>query len=162
METSTNNAVASVLTGIVQECGYLYGRDIEASTDDICTCTQEGKSRSVLAMTAEVIGFNHLVASLLRGESKGFPTPEERDAFAASISSKDIAKAKLDASVADVCSAIEGVSMDDWMTKITAPWGMEVTKAHLCSWSALHMSYHDGQVNLVQILNGDHEVHWMS
>lgn len=161
-EVLENNAVASVLTGLVQETAYLCGRDIDASSEEMCNCTQDGKCRSVLAMTAEVIGFNHLVASLLRGETRGFPTPEERDAFAAKFTTKEAAKAGLETSVGDVCSAIEGVEASDWMTKITAPWGVEVTKAHLCSWSALHMMYHDGQINLIQILNGDHEVHWMS
>ena len=113
-------------------------------------------------MSAEVIGFNHMLATVLRGETASFPTPEERDAFAASVSSKAVAKSMLDASAADLCSAIEGLPAEDWMTKVMAPWGMEVTKANLCSWSALHMMYHDGQINLIQILNGDHEVHWMS
>jgi len=161
-EVLENNAVASVLTGLVQEAAYLCGRDIDASTDEMCACTQEGKCRSILAMTSEVIGFNHLIAGLLRGETMSFPTSEERDAFAASISSKELAKAGLEASTGAVVAAIEAIEPGDWMTKIMAPWGMEVTKAHLCSWSALHMMYHDGQINLLQILNGDNVVHWMS
>ena len=162
METTTNNAVGSVLLGIVQETAYLCGRDIEASSDEIINCTQDGKCRNALSMMAEVIGFNYLVAKVLTGENASFPTPEERDAFAATINSKEAAKAGLDASVANLSAAIEGISNDDWMTKIMAPWGMEISKAHMCAWAALHMSYHDGQINLLQILNGDHEVHWMS
>lgn len=162
IETTENNAVASVLTGIVQETAYLCSRDIEASSDEMCNCTQEGKCRSMLAMTAELIGFNHLVAGILRGENPSFPTPEERDEMAKTITTKESAVVGLNASVGVVCEAIAGIEAGDWLTKIMAPWGMEVTKAHIASWAALHMMYHDGQINLLQILNGDHEVHWMS
>lgn len=161
-ETTTTSNVAAVLAGIVMESAFLCGRDLEAVSDEVLNCTQEGKCRSALAMSAELIGFNYLVAGVLSGKGGSFPTPEERDAFAATITSKEIAKAKLDESAGAVCAAVGALTEEDLMTKITAPWGMEVTKAHLCAWSALHMMYHDGQMNLIQILNGDHEVHWMS
>jgi hypothetical protein len=162
MEATQTNAVASLLSGIVQEAAYLCTRDLEASSDEISSCTQDGKCRSMLAMAAELSMFNNLIASVLRGEGGSFPTPEERDALAAQLVTKAEVIGAMQESVGAVVSAIESIEENDWMTKITAPWGMEVTKAHLASWSALHMMYHDGQINLVQILNGDHEVHWMS
>ena len=102
-----------------------------------------------------------MVASVLKGESKELPSKEERDAFAASINTKEAAKAGLDASIGALTAAIQSVDGDGWLTKVMAPWGMEVTKAHMCSWAALHIMYHDGQLNFVQVLNGDTEVHWM-
>lgn len=161
-QIAETNAVADVLAGLVNETAYLFGRDLDATPDDLCSCNHDGKARSVLNIAAELIGFNHMVAAILRGETVAFPSQEDRETFAATISSKDLAKAGIEESVGAVNAAIQGIAPDDWMTKITAPWGMEVTKAHLCSWVALHTMYHDGQVNFLQVLNDDTAVHWMS
>ncbi len=162
MEATQTNAVATLLSTLVMETAHLCSRDLQASPEGMIDCTQDGKCRNMLAMAAELIGFNNLVANVISGKGGSFPTPEERDAFAATINTQAAALAGIEASAGAVCAAIEGVDADDWSTKIMAPWGMEVTKAHMCAWSALHMAYHDGQINLIQILNGDHEVHWMS
>lgn len=159
---SESNAVAELLIGLVQETAYLYGKDLAATPDDLCANCGEGKGRTILNFTAETIGFNHLIAALISGESKSFPTEDERNALAADFDTKATAKVGLETSVAALTAAIQGVSGDDWMTKVTAPWGVEVTRAHLAGWAALHTMYHDGQMNLLQIQNGDTEVHWMS
>ena len=160
-QVTETSAVAEVLTGLVQETAYLFGRDLDATSDELCACSHEGKSRSVLHIAAELIGFNHMVAAMLTGDAVAMPGQEEREAFAATKTSEEVATAGLEASVAAVTEAIHGVAADDWMTKIMAPWGMEVTKAHMCSWVALHTMYHDGQVNYLQVLNDDTAVHWM-
>ena len=89
------------------------------------------------------------------------PSPEEREAFTASINSKAAALAGLEASVSALTTAIQSVNSDDWATVVTAPWGMEATKSNICGWAALHTVYHDGQLNFIQVLNGDSAVHWM-
>ena len=155
------NAVADVLTGMIQETAHLYAKDIEATPDDVLAASQGGKARSILAFTAETIGFNYMIAGVLSGDTKPMPSAEEREAFTATINSKAAALAGLEASVGALTAAIQGVHSDDWTTVVMAPWGMEATKSNICGWAALHTVYHDGQVNLIQVLNGDSAVHWM-
>ena len=160
-QIAEKNAVAEVLTGLIQESANLYCKDLEATPDEVLAASQDGKARSILAFTAETIGFNYMIASVLTGENKPMPTAEERESFSASINSKAAAIGGLQASVGALTAAIEMVDGGDWLTVVMAPWGMEATKANLCGWAAMHTTYHDGQVNLVQVLNGDTDVHWM-
>jgi hypothetical protein len=160
-QISESNAVAEVLVGLVNETAYLYGKDLDATPDDLCSGCDAEKGRSILAFTAETIGFNFLIASHIAGTPKSFPSEDERAEIAAKFGSKAAAKAGLEESVNALTAAIQSVEASDWMTKVTAPWGAEVTKAHLASWAALHTMYHDGQMNLIQVQNGDTEVHWM-
>ena len=160
-QIAEKNAVADVLTGMIQETARLYGKDLEATPDDVLAASQNGKTRSILAFTAETIGFNYMVAGVLSGDNKPMPSAEEREAFTASINSKAAAIAGLESSVGALTAAIQGVNSNDWMTVVMAPWGMETTKSNICGWAALHTMYHDGQINIVQVLNGDTEVHWM-
>ena len=160
-QIAETSAVADVLTGLIQETAHLYAKDLEATPDDVLAASQDGKARSILAFTAETIGFNFMIAGVLTGDNKPMPSPEEREAFTASINSKAAALAGLEASVSALTTAIQSVNSDDWVTVVTAPWGMEATKSNICGWAALHTVYHDGQLNFIQVLNGDSAVHWM-
>ena len=160
-QLTQTNPVAEIFVAMVQETAHLFTKDLDATSEELLASSQDGKARSILAFTAEIVGFNHMVASVLKGEAAAMPSDEERAAFTASISNREAAKAAFEGSIGALTSAIRGVEEDDWMTTIMAPWGMEATKANLAGWGAIHTAYHDGQMNLIQLLNGDNAVHWM-
>ena len=154
---SMSNNVATILTSAIQESAYLLNKDLDASSEELCAQSLNDKCRSIHSMVIELTGFNLAVSRLLQGESISYadmkaPNPE------AGLSE---ARANLAASVATVCETIASISEDDWMTQVTAPWGAQMTKAHAGIWVALHAMYHDGQINLIQVANGDTDVHWM-
>ena len=62
------------------------------------------------------------------------PGQEDREALAAIIDLKEVAKADLEASIAIVCKVNQGIVDDDWLTKIIAQWEMEATKTHMFIW----------------------------
>jgi uncharacterized damage-inducible protein DinB len=108
-------------------------------------------------MVIELTGFNLAIVRLLNGETITYadmaaPNPEA-----------DLAEARTNwsASVESVVGAISSIDEADWMTMITTPWGAQMTKANAAMWVTTHAMYHDGQINLIQVANGDSDVHWM-
>ncbi|OWU65709.1 MAG: hypothetical protein CBB60_003315 [Armatimonadetes bacterium Cent15-Ar3] len=152
-----SNNVATILTTAVQESAYLLNKDLDASSEELCAQSLNDKCRSILSMVIELTGFNLAVSKLLKGESVSYADMKAPNAEAGLTE----ARANLAASVATVCETIATISEDDWMTQVTAPWGAQITKAHAALWVSIHAMYHDGQINLIQVANGDTDVHWM-
>ena len=62
----------------------------------------------------------------------------------------------------DELSAALSAADEATLTKtVMAPWQMESTVFMLATIAVNHIWYHDGQLNLIQALNGDGDVHWM-
>ena len=152
-----SNYVATILTTAVQESAHLLGKDLDATSAEVCTQTLNDKCRTVHSMVIELTGFNHAVVRLLNGETITYAD------MAAPNPDADLAEARTNwaASVDAVVEKISSISEDDWMTMISAPWGAQLTKANAAMWVVTHAMYHDGQINLIQVANGDTNVHWM-
>ena len=58
-------------------------------------------------------------------------------------------------------SAITSASDEALNAVVNAPWGMPTPVFILAQIAVSHIWYHDGQLNYIQSLLGDGEVHWM-
>lgn len=111
-------------------------------------------------VTAEVAGYNMMVAKLLRGEDAPMPSDVERAAFTASLANRADAEGVLLSSAEMLASAIESVGHERLETMTQAPWGEPMSLYFMANLTANHILYHDGQLNIVQCLHGDDAMHW--
>lgn len=144
-----------------REMSGVIAAAIEAMPKDKQTWRPLDEGRNALDQLVEVVSLNFAVAETLK--TKVFPTRGE-DAEAklkAEIDTVATAVAALRSSCDAVAVAVENLSDEDLDTTVTLPIrGGAVRKL---SWMALlparHMSYHWGQINYIQTLYGDREMH---
>lgn len=70
-------------------------------------------------------------------------------------------KDRLMESAQAVCDAIDSLSDADLEGETQMPWGIAFPTSQAIFLPASHMSYHDGQINYIQLLLGDTKFHWM-
>jgi uncharacterized damage-inducible protein DinB len=64
------------------------------------------------------------------------------------------------ASAKEVCDVIDALSDEELKGEITMPWGAVYPVVEAILLPSSHMSYHDGQMNYIQLLLGDTMMHW--
>ena len=158
-DTAVKSVTGIAISTILAQAIGLTTLDINATPDDVFTASQ-GDARSMSSLVGEIAGFNNCVAAALTGDNSVDMGAAMQEA-SGNCTDKSSAIATLQASADAVQQAIDSVEDSDWLTELTAPWGMPTTKANLALWAAAHTCYHDGQINYIQVLNGDNEVHWM-
>lgn len=149
----------SILIDSIRRIGAMYVSDLSHVPEDKLGACPMGAARTPLDFTAECAGFNFFVASALNGEPFS-RTPEEREAFVKSIDSFDKAKQAIEASVETLADAVSHLGEDDLTREVTTPWGEATTAYRFANMAAMHMMYHDGQINYIQSLYGDDANHW--
>ncbi len=152
-----SNNIATILSTAIGESTYLINKDLDASSGELCCQELNGKCRTITSMINELTGFNLAFAKMLSGESVSFESMREMNPNAELAA----ARGNWNTSVQNVLAVVNSIAEDDWMTEVTAPWGAKLTKANAAMWVATHAMYHDGQINLIQVANGDTDVHWM-
>ncbi len=151
------------VAGQVRTWGYLLDKDLQHVPGAMATDSPGGKTRSPRSVAIETAVFNDLLLALAKGESvdmEGF-FAAKTSSYEASCPDTDAVRAAVSASAANLASWIDAASEDDMLKEVTAPWGMTMTLADLLLHASAHMAYHSGQVNFVQLLNGDDAMHWM-
>lgn len=146
--------------GQLQRYSDMYAADLAHLSNDHLHQVPMGAARTIASFTAEVAGFNRLVAAILRGEPASMPDPETVDAFVQSIDSIGKAQELVKSSANEICEALASVGAEAAQAEVLAPWGEPTTKINLASMAASHMMYHDGQINYIQSLHGDAVNHW--
>lgn len=120
----------------------------------------QGKARTlhdILAECAVLPGRWH--ALLLGNEELPPPDREGYERAKAALNTLDKIKAAGDAGIAQLCQLIEAVPDERLEETRAMPWGGTMTLADrlfICYWN---LTYHDGQVNFLQMLLGDTEMH---
>lgn len=160
MSTATLPSLRESLAGQLRYTSASYCRDLGFLPADKLGESAGGVARSPLAFTAEVAGFNHLIAKLVRGEEASLPSAEERTAYEATVTDLESATGAVRGSVDDLIAALESADEVQLATEITAPWGSQIVPINLVGIAVQHMAYHDGQINFIQTLLGDGEEHW--
>ncbi len=149
-----------MVQGQLQRYADMYAADLAHLSDDHLHQVPMGAARTIASFTAEVAGFNRLVAAVVRGEEAAMPDPEAVEAFVQSINSIAKAQELVKSSANEICEALASSGAEAALADVTAPWGEPTTKINLASMAASHMMYHDGQINYIQSLHGDAVNHW--
>jgi hypothetical protein len=136
-----------------------YQQDLEAIPADKFAVSPGGSARSAADFTLECITLNIRFAAVLRKQE---PEPmkwagwtraegdmkERAQSCAAFKSSADELLAAFE--------ALNGEGLEEMVTAFRNP-----TPAYeLAHFAAVHINYHDAQLNLLQALYGDEEMHW--
>lgn len=153
-------SVKESLAELIENAGKDYVKDLESLTTEQLAASLGGSARRGADFTYEVAVVNHRVAARLRGEDPG-PWPFESWAVAPEDGATQEALIEsVKASTADAADALRSVDDEDLFAPLMLGES-ETTKFRLAAMVLVHLSYHDGQLNYIQSLNGDGEIHWV-
>jgi hypothetical protein len=135
-----------------------YHQDLQSIPADKFGECPGGCARSAADFTKECVDVNLRVAQMLRCEPvearpwNGWPKAEgelkeKEPACAAFKSAGDTLLASFDA-------------LGDDLEKVIKGFRGEQPAFQLAMFAGMHIGYHDGQLNLLQAMYGDDEVHW--
>jgi hypothetical protein len=139
-----------------------YSRDIEAMSHEQLDAKPSGKARSAYDFTYEVVFVNRRLAKRLRGETPD-PMPGDGGWIVApeDFRNKDKAKSEIEGSMQEILDAWDAFDDNHLLRPIKLAKG-ETNALDLGYMAAHHASYHDAQLNYVQSLQGDDQLHWAS
>jgi hypothetical protein len=112
-------------------------------------------TRSVLEQIAECVVVNRMIAAGLRGETPLAPVSAGPPLV---FTSSADAQEQLQASGAELAAAIRAMTEADLERMYQHPRG-QFLGSNLIMMPMRNMSYHAGQINLIQMLTGDPEFH---
>lgn len=138
----------------IEETAALWAKDLAAHRDDQLITRPSETARSLADIAWETITINRRVATRLRGETPGpidgFPVcPPEM--------ANRVALAEQMAASAQEILAAAGDSME---REIPLPNGEKESVFSYGEFALMHMQYHLGQLNYVQTVYGDTDIHW--
>lgn len=145
------------LVQTVEDTCSTFVADLGYIPDDKLLASPMGVARHPLSFTAECAAFNRAVAVGLLGRTLEIDYAQVQ-AEAAKIDSRDKAVEDLRTSCETLKNALSRVS--DFTAEVKAPWGQPMSAMTLAGYAISHMQYHLGQVNYIQALYGDGEMHW--
>lgn len=123
------------LVGWLDTLASFFCKDIRALPDEALTKSPGGVAKAPATIAAEVVSMCDWCAGALRGDA-------------------------VNASAANLGSAIREASDKTLASVVTPPWQMPAPMAVHAQVAVNHIWYHDGQLNYLQALQGDSAVHW--
>ena len=161
----------SVTTAGVDARGYLKGwamaladmtgKDIRAIPADKWTATHGGCTKSALQVTAETISLLDWTAAALRGNAVLSDETSLMEKIKSDCASQEAAIARLKSAAGAFAAALSDASDEALNAIVTPPWRMDAPLFMIAQIAASHIWYHDGQLNYIQSLLGDDQIHWM-
>ncbi len=136
-----------------------YLSDLRSLTDEQFSQSPGGTARPPADFTYEVMFINERIAKRLRGEDPGPFKFEGWMKAPSDFGTREEVVAKFEKSTNQIIEALETTPVEEMERKITTPGG-ETSPFDLVTFGALHINYHDAQLNYIQSLNGDTEMHW--
>lgn len=136
----------------------MFESDLAALTPEQRATPPGQAQRSPLDFVHEIAIVNGRLAARMRGEDPGpFPqgwvTVPEGMAEAAVIEG-------FRAACAELVAAAEALPAERWGDTPPGLKAEDGSYVGIVTFAALHMGYHDGQMNLIQSMAGDQAVHW--
>lgn len=143
-----------------QAAGF-YVRDLEALTHEQLDKSPGGSARSGYDFTYEVVVVNKRIACRLRNEDPGpWPFGEGWAVCPDSDRVKDKLAAMILSSAQEIVDAIPGVP-DEKFAESFELNGNTTSFADMVGLASMHIMYHCAQLNYIQAMAGDMEMHWM-
>ncbi|MEZ0326593.1 MAG: hypothetical protein ACAH95_11875 [Fimbriimonas sp.] len=150
----------SYLSGWMQGLMGMYTKDMNAIPDEQWTKTFGGCTRPANEITADAFGLLVFCTRCMQGDvpqSYG----DEMQAMATVMADKAAAGEQIKKICGDFCAALSSASDETLNAEVMPPWQMPTPLYSLCQMAVSHVWYHDGQLNYIQCLLGDDQVHWM-
>ena len=162
MSTETQGIDAKgYLSGWLMALADMTKKDIRAIPDDQWNATHGGCSKSASSAIADTIGMLDWTTEALKGNVAEVEGSYISEQLKSDCSTKDGASAKLDATAQAFAAALGSATDESLNAIVTPPWKMDAPLFMLAQIAVSHVWYHDGQLNYIQSLLGDGEVHWM-
>lgn len=137
-----------------------YVADLDALSGDQLNTSPGGAARIAYDYTYEVAFINRRVAARMRGDSPP-PMPNQKWITAPDeFKVKGHAMDEIKGSVDDVLTSWSALTPDELDREIELPNGSKTSPIDLMFLAIFHTGYHDAQLNYLQSLLGDDEVHW--
>lgn len=136
-----------------------YVSDLKALTHDQLNTSPGGGARTGYDFTLEIVQVNERIAARLRGEAPA-PPGEGWTVAPAEFQNKDVAVDAITASGEAVVAAWDALPPGDVDMEIVLPSGATMTPMDLMYLAGVHLRYHDAQLNYLQAMVGDTQVHW--
>ncbi len=152
---------AAFLAGNARRFTGMYVNDLKYMPEDSFTNSQGGVTRSVAGITADAAWLANCAATLLRGETPPSMDYSTHVELIPSLGTREACTEMISNAGNALADAIENLPASKFGEKVMAPWGAETTMYALGASAAGHIWYHDAQLNYIQSLNGDGDVHWM-
>jgi hypothetical protein len=149
------------LIGWLKGLSGMYIADIKAMPADQWNKSQGGCTRPASALTADALSLMLWTVDALSGKVGGHYDEATMKQLQDECETPEAAIAKMAEATDNLASAIARASDETLNTPITAPWGMPAPLFTIAQAAVSHIWYHDGQLNYVQCLHGDGQVHWM-
>ena len=118
-----------------------------------------GCAKTAAQILREIARANWEIAGAIKGEEPE-EAAEERAKQIEDASSLDALSRLVRESANAVCGAIDSHGEADLGNMIRMPWGGMFPLGQAIFLPASHMTYHDGQINYIQLLLGDSKFHW--
>jgi len=148
------------LVGFTERVHGFLEKDLNAVAEEDSNACPGGCARPALSVVAECGLLNSNIADLLTiGETKRLPAKELK-AHLSSFSTKEKALAYLNEQTARLVEAIKGMDESKLGATTDVLFGRPSTWFSVAEFPAIHMMYHDGQLNYLHRLNGDDKIHW--
>ncbi len=144
---------------VVQATSF-YVNDLEALTHEQLDKSPGGKARAGYDFTHEVIVVNNRIACQLKGEDPG-PWPFEDDWAVCPDSdrNKETVISQVKESSEAIVAAIDQVPDEKFNEKFKLG-ERETSYSGMVGMAGMHLMYHAAQLNYIQSMEGDLEVHW--
>lgn len=143
----------------IEGAGKRYEQDLLALSDESFSKSAGGSARTPADFTFEILRINDRIAKRLRQEDPGpFPfdgwikAPED-------FGTKEEVASKFSDSVSAIKAALEKTP-DEEMQRVIKVQDGETNPFDIVTFCAMHINYHDAQLNYIQALNGDMAMHW--
>ncbi|MBC7529676.1 MAG: DinB family protein [Chthonomonadaceae bacterium] len=152
--------VKAVLIGEAHKNSASLKTNLMAIEEEKRNVSPGGVARTPLYMTAECAAINGMVAGFFRGEVIAMPSQEERDAFIGSFDTTEKVLTLLETNTTALAEALSNLHDDQLAETVMTPFGREMSRFEFADMIVGHMNYHRGQLNYVQTLYGDSEMHY--
>jgi uncharacterized damage-inducible protein DinB len=137
--------------GMTMHAAEMLCKDAAWIPDDKKDWNPKENAKSVNQILSECARGNFRIAAAVKGATPG-EISDPADFVGLKNHVIDSAK--------EFCSAIDSLDESGLEKEIMAPWGQPMSLSALIFLPASHMTYHDGQVNYIQLLLGDTKFHW--
>ncbi|HXH59786.1 MAG TPA: DinB family protein [Fimbriimonadaceae bacterium] len=159
METATQYEFKKKATEAISGTRKRYLEDLEAMSEEALTTCPGGCARTPADFTYEIVTLNRRIAKRLRGEDPG---PSKFDGWIkapAEFNNKATIIAEFTDSSKEIEDALAKIPEDEMLRTIQLP--KDTTNPYdLVLFASYHTGYHCAQLNYIQTLGNDAEIHW--